>query len=209
MSNIIFGCIYGLLALVFAILFLVGLNNGNWLPLLYGGAFNLLLFTMVYLATYDSIRVEEAGQNYEIFIAIDDDSVHYWRYGMKPGFAATIPWELLEDAYFAQRHLHHGHYSNTLYLNFRPHDRAAYLWQIRYEVSTPASRRSDPALLAEQIAESIGENCPNLGRYRDLPIVYRPDSGGRNLPSDIDDAAPFHRPDPLADGSTARIHILR
>lgn len=206
--NFVFGCIYGLLALAFAILFLVGLYSGNWLPLLYIGAFNLLLYMMVYVATYDSIRVEDAGVNYEIFVALDGDGVHYWRYGMKDGYAATIPWELLEDVFLMRHYLGRGYHSNTLYLTFRPHDRAAYLWQIRYEISTPASRRADPELLGDEIVEAIRDNCPNLGLYRDLPLLYLPDPGGRNAPSEVDNAKPFHRPDPLADGTwhAARAH---
>ena len=199
--NLVFGCIYGLPALAFAILFLVGLYSGNWLPLLYIGAFNLLLYMMVYVATYDSIRVEDAGVNYEIFVALDGDGVHYWRYGMKDGYAATIPWELLEDVFLMRHYLGRGYHSNTLYLTFRPHDRAAYLWQIRYEISTPASRRADPELLGEEIVEAIRDNCPNLGLCRDLPLLYLPDPGGRNVLSEVDNAKPFHRPDPLADGN--------
>ena len=199
--NFVFGCIYGLLALAFAILFLVGLYSGNWLPLLYIGAFNLLLYMMVYVATYDSIRVEDAGVNYEIFVALDSDGVHYWRYGMKDGYAATIPWELLEDVFLMRHYLRHGNRTNTLYLTFRPHDRAAYLWQIRYEISTPASRRADPELLGEEIVEAIRDNCPNLGLCRDLPLLYLPDPGGRNVLSEAERAKPFHRPDPLADGN--------
>ena len=132
----------------------------------------------------------------------------YWRSGRKAGYAATIPWELLEDAFLMRHYLRHGNRTNTLYLTFRPHDRAAYLWQIRYEISTPASRRADPELLGEEIVEAIRDNCPNLGLCRDLPLLYLPDPGGRNVLSEVDNAKPFHRPDPLADGTwhAARAH---
>ena len=206
------GVFYGIAAIPLAILTLMSLGllvgllfyaktlDDVTTMLLLGSLFSLI--TLISLrAMSNGFRRWRDGCNGRIFLRLDRDGVHYWRYGMKDGYAATIPWELLEDVFLMRHYLGRGYHSNTLYLTFRPHDRAAYLWQIRYEISTPASRRADPELLGEEIVEAIRDNCPNLGLCRDLPLLYLPDPGGRNVLSEVDNAKPFHRPDPLADGN--------
>ena len=141
--------------------------------LLLGSLFSLI--TLISLrAMSNGFRRWRDGCNGRIFLRLDRDGVHYWRYGMARYTPAMIPWAAINDvAADCWRQPKRG-WLCTVNISWRPHANAVYLRHLRYNTTRSRDNREQ----TRDIAARIRANSPNHGQYDHLPRTYMDDVSG-------------------------------
>ncbi|MFC2503775.1 MAG: hypothetical protein ACFN4D_06985 [Cardiobacterium sp.] len=179
------GVFYGIAAIPLAILTLMSLGllvgllfyaktlDDVTTMLLLGSLFSLI--TLISLrAMSNGFRRWRDGCNGRIFLRLDRDGVHYWRYGMARYTPATIPWASINEvAADCWRRPKRG-WLCTVNISWRPHANAVYLRHLRYNTTRSRDNREQ----TRDIAARIRANSPYHGQYDHLPRTYMDDVSG-------------------------------
>lgn len=164
---LIFGGILAAMVIaLFLSLFLATFNEpGDMHAVIIMMFFMMLLFAIMLRVSMDSIRNWISDIKLRSYIRFDQQGLHYWCYGMKPGGEETILWESINYAGKVCKPNRRGRYDCFLYFLWVPRPDTSCFRKTIFNTSKPFFGSDSNREVTKRLLATIRKYSPNMGKY--------------------------------------------
>jgi len=164
---LIFGGILAAMVIaLFLSLFLATFNEpGDMHAVIIMMFFMMLLFAIMLRVSMDSIRNWISDIKLRSYIRFDQQGLHYWYYGMKPGGEETILWESINYAGKVCKPNRRGGYDCFLYFLWVPRPDTSCFRKTIFNTSKPFFGSDSNREVTKRLLATIRKYSPNMGKY--------------------------------------------